>query len=74
MFFISDVDECDLGTHKCPAHSECVNTQGNYKCRCQTGYQRVESHCEGMRDDKVFLYDNTCTFDQLAPLAILVVS
>ena len=46
-FSFSDLDECDLGTHKCPAHSECVNTQGNYKCRCQSGYHRVGSHCEG---------------------------
>ena len=32
LFFLSDVDECVLGTHECA--DVCVNTIGAYTCRC----------------------------------------
>nr|XP_058973649.1 neurogenic locus notch homolog protein 2-like [Pocillopora verrucosa] len=33
-----DVDECDLGEHKCDSNAECINTRGSYDCKCKEGF------------------------------------
>ncbi|PVD35898.1 hypothetical protein C0Q70_02867 [Pomacea canaliculata] len=33
-----DIDECATGTSRCPANTVCVNTIGNYTCKCRPGY------------------------------------
>ena len=39
MFFLTDVDECILGTHDCLADiATCTNTYGTYSCACNPGY------------------------------------
>ena len=35
-----DVNECELNTHNCPAHSLCVNTIGSYQCNCIHGFEK----------------------------------
>ena len=36
---VLDVDECASGWFVCKlAVSECINTDGDYECRCRTGY------------------------------------
>ncbi|XP_059080209.1 protein kinase C-binding protein NELL1-like isoform X4 [Tigriopus californicus] len=30
-----DVDECEHGLHTCDSNSQCVNTEGSFKCVCQ---------------------------------------
>ncbi|XP_056395554.1 LOW QUALITY PROTEIN: hemicentin-2 [Hyla sarda] len=36
-----DVDECRLGSHRCPSGQECINTPGSYRCllRCGPGFR-----------------------------------
>lgn len=33
-YWIEDINECNLGIHKCHSSTECVNTIGSYECRC----------------------------------------
>lgn len=34
-----DIDECQIGTHRCGVGQICHNLPGSYRCDCQTGYQ-----------------------------------
>ncbi len=47
--FISDIDECTVGTHDCvPANSTCQNTPaGSFTCTCDTGYTGNGTVCTG---------------------------
>lgn len=40
-----NVDECAAGTATCPANSNCVDTQGSYKCVCNFGYKLDNGKC-----------------------------
>ncbi|KAF2895301.1 hypothetical protein ILUMI_10875 [Ignelater luminosus] len=33
-----DIDECAEGYGGCGPHSHCINTEGSYTCRCDSGY------------------------------------
>lgn len=51
---VADVDECELGTHNCPAGAVCRNTEGSFHCqareRCLEGFlQDPEGNCVGER-------------------------
>ncbi len=39
---VSDIDECETGTHNCGAELECQNTAGSFRCRprvqCGVGF------------------------------------
>ena len=39
-----DVDECSDDAF-CPTNSHCVNTDGDYQCDCDHGYQSNNSSC-----------------------------
>ncbi|XP_028302892.1 fibulin-2 isoform X2 [Gouania willdenowi] len=34
-----DVDECEVGVHRCGTSQICHNLPGTYRCDCQTGYK-----------------------------------
>merc|ERR1712157_84520 len=40
-----DVDECAQNNGNCPTNSKCVNSEGSYKCECDTGYQEIAGQC-----------------------------
>lgn len=39
LFACLDIDECQMGTHRCAVGQICHNLPGSYRCDCQTGYQ-----------------------------------
>lgn len=39
-----DIDEC-LSSNSCDVNSECVNTDGSYKCNCKLGYEGNGTAC-----------------------------
>ena len=47
----ADIDECDADPPVCdPAKAtDCINTDGDYRCRCRSGYDlSADGHyCEG---------------------------
>lgn len=44
---ISDIDECDKGTHSCSFNAVCNNTMGSYNCTCKPGYEEDGDNCTG---------------------------
>lgn len=46
----SDINECldKQRTAMCPQHSDCLNTDGSYKCNCKNGYQDTNGTCTGI--------------------------
>ena len=38
---VTDINECDLGTHKC--EQKCVNTPGSNTCDCYTGFKKHDT-------------------------------
>lgn len=42
-----DTDEC-AGDVCAEANTECINTPGNFICRCQSGYWKNKGFCEGL--------------------------
>jgi len=56
MHTFADIDECLLGTAEC--HHGCMNTEGNYICTCNDGYQLHHNDltmCVGMWYEGILL-------------------
>ena len=45
--YISDIDECEVGTDTCDNHATCTNTDGSFTCTCNTGFFGDGYQCEG---------------------------
>ena len=45
--FLSDVDECNDGSHDCHSNATCKNTAGYFTCHCKHGYRGDGRNCEG---------------------------
>ena len=52
---ISDVNECDSGTHNCSEDAVCKNTKGSFNCTCKPGYTGDGYSCEGKKTSPFFL-------------------
>ena len=46
---ITDIDECDSGTHTCDVNAVCENTQGSYTCTCTSGFTGDGEECKGIK-------------------------
>ncbi|XP_059158596.1 uncharacterized protein LOC131942703 [Physella acuta] len=45
-----DYDECATGLHDCPANSECVNTVGDFSCKCKPEFPlMVRGQCQSLQ-------------------------
>ncbi|GFQ74872.1 hemicentin-2 [Trichonephila clavata] len=47
-----DIDECVEKTHNCPVNSTCVNTPGDYFCKCTNGNRKKEGDDPNALDKK----------------------
>jgi len=45
-----DVNECLMGAHDCHPEAKCVNTPGNYYCRCVSGFTGDGYTCTDLDD------------------------
>ena len=55
LWLVSDIDECEAGTHNCSAAAVCNNTKGAFNCTCIQGFVGNGYKCEGERDLNIFL-------------------
>ena len=46
---VTDADECSTNNGGCDANADCTNTQGNFTCTCQTGYEGDGITCTGKK-------------------------
>ena len=46
-FVVSDIDECEDGTHNCDVNAVCINTLGSYNCTCKDGFYGDGINCIG---------------------------
>ena len=44
---ISDVNECNDGSHTCSPHATCSNQIGSFSCDCKDGFDGNGTYCEG---------------------------
>lgn len=47
IFFIVDLDECNVVVGACDDHANCQNTEGSYSCACMTGFTGDGKTCTG---------------------------
>ena len=47
---LTDIDECERGTHGCHDNATCTNTNGSFVCTCIEGYLGNGTYCERMYD------------------------
>lgn len=46
-FCFTDKNECDKGEGNCDENALCINTEGSYRCQCQSGYFGDGEKCDG---------------------------
>ena len=46
-FFVTDIDECQDGSHLCQEDATCNNTIGWYNCTCNPGFDGNGKNCTG---------------------------
>ena len=45
--YLTDVNECEEGTHSCHDNATCTNTIGSYSCSCVDGFSGDGKQCRG---------------------------
>ena len=46
--WVSDNNECLIGTHNCHEVAECTNTNGSFYCNCTPGFDGNGTYCQGI--------------------------
>ena len=54
LFYSSDIDECELGTHTCNSNASCADTDGSFNCTCGEGFEGDGFICTGMQMGPTF--------------------
>lgn len=44
--FLTDIDECEVETHKCHEDAECIDSDGSFSCVCKLGFSGDGLLCE----------------------------
>ena len=52
--FLTDIDECRLGTHNCDVNAICINLPGSFSCACRQGYTGNGFVCQGIHTYATF--------------------
>uniref|UniRef100_A0A673T1I8 Pro-epidermal growth factor n=1 Tax=Suricata suricatta TaxID=37032 RepID=A0A673T1I8_SURSU len=55
---VSDIDECQLGTHTCGENATCANTEGNYTCMCAGSLSKPGQTCPDSTAPSVVMEDS----------------
>ena len=45
ILFVSDINECDLGSDDCDENADCTDTIGSFMCVCNHGYSGTGTEC-----------------------------
>lgn len=54
-YFFTDINECSDGSHTCSSYATCMDTIGNYTCKCpDKGFKGDGHKCTGMGNIRKF--------------------
>ena len=56
--YISDIDECASGTHKCSSNAVCNNTRGSFNCTCNPRYFGDGRQCKSKKLTLILYFEN----------------
>ena len=45
-----DINECEVGSHRCHTQATCCNSPGSFDCFCNVGYSGDGQNCTGKLD------------------------
>ena len=72
----SDVDECSTA-NICDDNKYCINTQGSYTCRCNSGFNEAKNgKCQGSYCSQLIVYAklHTCIMQWVKFSMIMITS
>lgn len=58
-----DIDECEELTHSCHPTAKCVNTQGHFECKCETGATEVIYNTLKSKNNDIKKCKLSCIFE-----------
>lgn len=64
-FLLKDINECETEANECDENANCSNTEGNYTCRCKTGFEGDGSLCQGTTEQNTVHFHFCCLFFRL---------
>ena len=64
-FILKDINECETEANECDENANCSNTEGNYTCRCKTGFEGDGSLCQGTTEQNTVHFHFCCLFVRL---------
>ena len=59
---LADINECETGANECDKNAHCSNLEGNYTCRCKTGFAGDGNLCQGTTERNTVHFRSCCLF------------